>query len=154
MFTMDEQEEVPPPQRITSMSRDDRIAEFLRLDARIKELSYERREHASALTEIAADERNGRKTVHLQASDGSRILVDFKTDYECDNEELGAVKELLKDEKFDEIFKTTYVPRVIKLRSFLNTVFSDEAWETAKTLIKQSVKEVEKTPYVSVEKSR
>jgi hypothetical protein len=60
MFTLDdEQQEASQPQRVTGLSRDERINEFLRLDSQIKELSYERRAHASALMEIAAEERDG-----------------------------------------------------------------------------------------------
>jgi hypothetical protein len=158
VFSMDETEEQPevsesqPP---TGLSDDERIAEFLRLDTRIKELSIERREHASVLTEIAAAKRNGdQKTVHLQANNGSRVQVEFKTDWECVSADVETAKELLKDEKFNELFKTTYTPKLRNLKSFLNTVYSDEAWETAKAIIKESVKEVDKTPYVSTERSK
>lgn len=154
MFTLDEQEEVPQPHTVTGLSKDERIKEFLRLDAQIKELSYERRGHASALIEIAAEERDGQKTVHMQSSNGSKVAVEFKTDWVCDSQELETVKELLKDEKFNEIFKTEYTPRVRPLRTFLNTVFSDERWEIAKGLIRECCKEVEKQPYVAIEKAK
>ncbi len=155
MFTLDyEQQEASQPQGVTGLSRDERINEFLRLDSQIKELSYERRAHASALMEIAAEERNGLKTVHMQANNGARVAVEFKTDWVVDSQELETVKELLKDEKFNELFKTEYTPKVRSLRSFLNTVFSEEAWNVAKDLIKQSVREVEKSPYVCVEKTK
>ena len=155
MFTLDdEQQEVAQPQRDTGLSRDERIKEFLRLDGQIKELSYERRGHASALMEIASEERNGQKTVHLQANDGARVAVEFKSAWECNTEEVECARELLKDQQFNNLFKTTYTPKVRELKKFLNTVYSDEAWETAKGIIKEHVKEVEKTPFVSVEKER
>lgn len=155
MFTLDdEQSEASYPQAVTGLSRDERIKEFLRLDAQIKELSYERKGHASALMEIAAEERNGQKTVHLQSSNGSRVSVEFKSAWECNAEEVEAAKELLKDEQFNVLFKTTYTPKVRELKKFLNTVYSEEAWEVAKQIIKEHVREVEASPYVCAEKTK
>lgn len=155
MFTLDdEQSEVAQPQEVTGLSRDERIKEFLRLDAQIKELSYERKEHASALMEMAVGERNGQKTVHLQSNNGARVAVEFKSAWECNTEEVECAKELLKDQQFNSLFKTTYTPKVRELKKFLNTVYSNEAWETAKQILKEHVKEVERTPFVSVEKEK
>jgi hypothetical protein len=154
MFTLYEQEEAPQPQRVTGLSKDERIKEFLRLDAQIKDLSYERKAHASALLEIAAEERNGQKTVHLQASNGARVAVEFKSAWECNAEEVEVAKELLKDRQFNNLFKTTYTPKVRELRKFLNTVYSDEAWEVAKQIIKEHVREVESSPYVCADKTK
>jgi hypothetical protein len=151
-FSMDEQEEDQRPEPFAGMSDDERIAEFIRLDTKIKELSAERRNHASVLTEKAFNERDGQKTVHLQANDGSKVKVEFKTTWTVDHEELEVVRELLKDEKFNELFKTEYTPKLKTLKVFLNTGFSDERWNTAKAMIKECVKEVEQSPYVSVEK--
>lgn len=147
-FSMDDDRE---PEPVRGMSDDERIAEFIRLDARIKELAAEKREHASVLTEKAFSERNGQKTVHLQANDGSKLAVEFKTDWAVDSQGLEAVKELLK-ERFAEIFKTEYSPRLRQLKTFLNTAFTDEPSQIAKELIKEYVREVEKGAYVSVEK--
>lgn len=152
-FSMDEQEEDQRPEPITGLSRDDHITQFLSLDAQIKELSYRRREHASALTQAAFEEKNGQKTVHLQANDGSRVAVEFKTDWECDPE-VETAKELLGAERFNELFKTTYTPKLRNLKSFLSTGFTDERRQTAKQIIKDSVREVDRTPYVMAEKSR
>lgn len=152
-FSMDEENEGERPQ-LSGLSRDDHITQFLNLDSRRRELSYQIREHTSALTEIAQSERNGQKTVHLQANDGSRIQVEFKTDWDVNQEEVEVAKELLKDEEFNKLFKTVYTPRVRELKKFLNTVFPDEAWNTAKEIIKEHVKEVDGYPYVSVEKKR
>lgn len=149
IFTMDEEERRP---QVHGLSDDEHIARFLELDARIRELSYERREHASALVEVAMSKRTDLKTVHLQAHNGSRVQVEFKTDWECNSEEVECAKELLKDEKFNELFKTTYTPKLRALKTFLNTGFSDERWETAKDIIKANVKEVPKTPYVQAER--
>ena len=155
-FSMDdeEQEEPQPSKGFTGLSRDERIKEFLRLDAQIKELSYERRGHASALIEAAAEERNGQKTVHLQGSNGARVAVEFKSAWECNTEEVEVAKELLQDQQFNSLFKTTYTPRVRELKKFMNTVYSDEAWEVAKQIIKEHVKEVDASPYVCAEKAK
>lgn len=153
-FTVDEQEEGEQTQVFSGLSPDEHIDRFLRLDAQIKELSYERRAHATALIEKATQERRSQKTVHLQAHSGERVQVEFKTDWECNSEELETAKELLKDEKFNELFKTTYTPRLKALKMFLNTGFTDEAWQVAKEIIIEHVKEVEKTPYVSTDKTK
>lgn len=153
-FTMEEQEEGEQYQGFTGLSRDEHIARFLRLDAQIKELSYERRAHATALIEKATEERRSQKTVHLQAHSGERVQVEFKTDWECDSVELETAKELLKDEKFNELFKTTYTPRLKAFKMFLNTGFSEEAWNVAKEIINEHCKEVDKQPYVSTDKTK
>lgn len=156
-FSMDDEQEQEEPQQsqgFTGLSRDERIKEFLRLDAQIKELSYERRDHASALMELAAGERNGQKTVHLQASNGARVAVEFKSAWECNTEEVECARELLKDKQFNTLFKTTYTPKVRELKKFLNTVYSDEAWEIAKGIIKEHVKEVPASPYVCADKTK
>lgn len=150
-FTMENKDERPPA---TGLSRDEHIAQFLSLDARIRELSYERQGHVSVLKEQAHSERTAQqKTVHLQATDGAMVQVEFQTAWECNSEELETAKELLKDEKFNEIFKTTYTPRLRAFKLFLNTGFSDEAWNVAKEIIKEHCREVDKTPYVQAEKS-
>jgi F0F1-type ATP synthase delta subunit len=150
IFTMDdEQEQEQPPQQFTGLSRDDHISQFLTLDAQIKELSYRRREHASALTEAAFAEKNGQQRVRLRANDGSEVIVEFQKTWVCDSAELETAKELLKDEMFSSLFKTEYTPKVRALRTFLNTVFSDERSETAKQIIKEFCKETDKHPYVS-----
>jgi hypothetical protein len=141
------------PASSSGMSTDEIIKEFIRLDTQIKELAYQRSEYQSALAQAAVDVRNGQKTVHLETSDRKgRIKVEFKSGHVCDITELDCAKELLGDERFNEIFKTEYTPKLLKLKTFLNTKSADERVETARGIIKAAVVEIEKTPWVAVEK--
>lgn len=141
------------PSSATGMSDDELIAEFIRLDTQIKDLAYQRSEYSSALAQKAVEARNGQATVHLETSDRkSKVKVEFKRGYNCDQMEIECAKDLLGDERFNEIFKTEYSPRLQKLKTFLNTKSADERVETARGIIKAAVVEVEKTPYVSTEK--
>lgn len=144
----------PVPASASGMSADEIIKEFIRLDTQIKELAYQRSEYSSALTQAAVEVRNGQSTVHMETSDRKqKVKVEFRKGWECDQAEIECAKELLKDERFNEIFRTEYSPKVAKLRTFLNTKSSDERIETARQIIKAAVKEVERSPYCSVEKS-
>jgi hypothetical protein len=150
---MDINEMFATPTSSSGMSADEIIKEFIRLDTQIKDLAYQRSEYSSALNQMASERRNGQSTVHLETADRkSRVKVEFKKGYNCDPMELECAKELLGDERFNEIFKTEYQPRLQKLKTFLNTVSADERVETARGIIKAAVVEVEKTPYVSTEK--
>jgi len=145
--------EQEPPPSLSGMSADEIIKEFIRLDAQIKDLAYKRSEFSTALTQAAVEVRNGQSTVHMETSDRqSKVKVEFKKGWECDQTEIECARELLKDERFNEIFKTEYSPKVAKLRTFLNTKSSDEAVEVARQIIKEAVREVEKSAYCSVEK--
>lgn len=149
--SLDEMFATPPS--ASGMSADEVIREFIRLDTQIKELAYQRSEYGSALTQKAAEIRNGQKSVHLETADRkAKVKVDFKTGHVCDQMELECAKELLGDERFAEIFKVEYTPKLLKLKTFLNTVSADERVETARGIIKAAVVEVEKTPWVAVEK--
>lgn len=136
----------------SAMSDGDKIRRWVELDKQMKALADERRIISSELIEIAAGQQNGQTIVHLQASDGSKVDVEFAKVWKVNQEEIEVAKELLKDEKFSEIFKTEYTPRLRAMRLFLNTVFDDEAWETAKAIVKEYVVEVDKPAYVSAPK--
>lgn len=141
------------PSTANGMSDDELIGAFIRLDTQIKDLAYQRSEYSSALAQKAVEARNGQSTVHLETSDrANKVKVEFKKGYVCDQMEIECAKELLGDERFNEIFKTEYSPRLQKLKTFLNTKSADERVETARGIIKAAVVEVEKTPYVSTEK--
>lgn len=141
------------PAAASGMSADEVIREFIRLDTQIKDLAYQRSEYSSALTQKAAEIRNGQKSVHLETSDRkAKVKVEFRTGQVCDQMELECAKELLGDERFAEIFKVEYTPKLLKLKTFLNTVSADERVETARGIIKAAVVEIEKSPYVSTEK--
>jgi hypothetical protein len=136
-----------------SISADEAITGFIRLDQRVKEAAQERAMYSSVLTQSAVDQRNGQATVHLEASSGSRVKVEFKKGFSCDQSELECARELLGDEKFSELFKTEHSPKAKNLKTFLNTKFANEKIATAQEIIRAAVQEVERSPYVSVEKS-
>jgi hypothetical protein len=135
-----------------SISDDEMIHEFLRLDNLIREAVSEKQWYSSAIAAKAVGEASGQKTVTLQASDGAQVHVEFKAGWECDSTELETARELLGDEKFQHIFKTEYTPKVRNLRSFMSTVFADERDEVARIIIKENCKEVEKRPWVSAKR--
>lgn len=138
------------------MSSDQAIREYVRLDKIIRDAASERNWVKGILTASAEAERNGTmKTVHVETADGSqKVKVEFKTEWEVKNQsEMETVRELLGEARFSEIFKTEYTPKARALQSFLNTSSGDERFKTAKTIIKEIVKEVPKTPTVTVEKS-
>lgn len=141
------------PSSAAGMSTDEIIKEFIRIDAEIKDLAYQRSEYSSALYAKAAEIRNGQSVVHLETADRKhRVKVEFKKEHVFDPSEIECAKELLGDERFNEIFKTEYTPRLKSLKTFLNTVSADERIETGRAIIKETLQEKEKTPYVSTEK--
>lgn len=142
------------PKPESGISLEEAIREFVRLDTRVKESASERQWPASIIAHHATDERNGLKTVHMEtASRDLKVKVDFRSALEVtDDSQMEAVRQLLGDERFFELFKVKYEPRAKALKTFLNTGSTSEAVKTAKELIKESVTEVDKTPYVSVEK--
>lgn len=135
-----------------SMSQDDLIAEFSRLDALVKEHGARRREIGAALAEIAAENKGAQNTVKLESTGGQRIKVEFGFDYEFDNEQMFTAADLLGKECFDGLFSTAikFTAKKRSLNGFLNTVPSDERTKTAKQIIQDAMHKKEKTPYVSV----
>lgn len=148
-FTMEDE---APTARPSGESRDDKIREWLKYDAQVKEASDKRKGYAIDLAAEAFGEADGQKTVHLPASDGSQVKVEFGTELKVVEEgEIETLKVLL-GERFDKIFDTVYKPKAKNFKLFINTVFPDEKMNTAKAILKEAVKEVPKTPYVSCEK--
>lgn len=144
-------EERPAPQ--PSMSRDELIAEFHRLDAIVKDNGSRRREIGMQLAGIAFENKKTQNTVHLQSTDGRKIKVEFGIDYEYETEQMVTAADLMGKDKFDSLFKTKieFVPKKRELKTFLNTVSSDERVETAKKIIQDATITKDKSPYVSVE---
>jgi hypothetical protein len=139
------------------MSPDQAIREYIRYDKIIKDSAYERNAARAIICQEAEANRNGAlKTVHVETADQEqKVKVEFKTELEVkdpDNQ-IGAVKDLLGETRFNEIFKTEYTPRARALQSFLNTSSGDEAFRTAKEIVKEIVKEVPKTPSITIEKA-
>ena len=140
---------------VSGMSVDQMVREWIRLDKRVKEAAGERGAYHAALLHKAAEARNGQNTVHFETADASqRVKIEFKQELNIlDQQEIECVKDLLGDEKFGEIFSISYKPKARNLKSFLNVVSGDEKIETAKGIIREFVKPVERTPYLSVERS-
>jgi len=140
---------------VSGLSVDQMIKEYVRLDKKIKEAAQERGAYHAALLERAELARNGQNTVHLDTADETqRIKVEFKSELSIvDQQEIECAKELLGDEKFNQLFSTTYKPKAKNLKTFVNSVSANEKIETAREIIKEFVKTVPKTPYLSVEKS-
>lgn len=154
--TFDEIFAEQPPIDTGGRSDDEMIAEFIKYDRQVKSAASERQWYASALAMKATQERGESKTVHLENSQRSqKIKVEFSSEWKVmDNEQITVVRELLGEERFAEMFKIQYVPRVRELKLFLSTGSTDERVKTAKDIVKQVVKDVPKlTPTLSVEKS-
>lgn len=149
--TMFEEREAPPVR--TGVSLDEAIREFIRLDRLVKDSAAERAEYNHILVENAKAVQNGQNTVHLQSSTGTRIKVEMKREQVCDQTEIECAKELLDDKTFFGLFRAKYAPKAKTLKTFLNTAFSDEKTTTAQQIIREAIKEVDKTPYVSVERA-
>lgn len=137
------------------LSHDEVLREYIKLDRAIKELATTRSWYASYLAQTAAQERGNLKTVHLETSDQKqKCKVEFQTEWKVNEpSEMEVVRKLLGDKRFDEIFKVEYTPRARAIQSFLATSSGDEGFRTAKEIVKECVVEVDKKPYVSVEKS-
>lgn len=148
--------EETPREYIGTMSLDEALREFVKLDRRVKDTAAERQWPASVIAQQALGERNGLKTVHMEtATRDVRVKVEFKSELQvADSSQMETVRQLLGDERFFELFKIEYTPRTKAVRSFLNTGSTSEQIKTAKAIIKESVKDVEKTPTVSVEKGK
>lgn len=137
------------------MSLDEAIREYIKLDQRVKETAADRQWPASIIAQAATGERNGdQKTVHMEtANQEQKVKVEFKSDMKViDASEMETVRQLLGDDRFFELFKIEYTPKARALKSFLNTGSTSEAVQTAKEIVKASVKDIEKNPTLSVEK--
>ena len=140
-----------------SLSDDEVIAEYIKLDKRVKETASTRSWYASALAQKAMEERQGpQKTVHLENSArNQKVKVEFGTEWKVlDEGQIPVIRDLLGEKRFHELFKIQYAPKVKELKAFLNTGSTDERVKTAKAIVLEVVKELNKpTPTLSVEKS-
>lgn len=136
-----------------SMSQDELIKEFHRLDALVKKYGSGRRTIGAQLTMIAQGNKKDQNTVHLQSTGGQKIKVEFGIDYDYETEQMLTAADLLGKDVFDSLFKTRleFTPKKRELKKFMNTVSSDERTESAKQIITDATIEKPKTPYVSVE---
>lgn len=137
------------------MSLEEAISEYIRIDARLQELYQEKKRCLEILLPEANDARGLSNTTRLSNHDQTKQLkVEFGTEYKCDADRLNTVKELLGDDKFEELFKLAYAAKLKGLKPFLATKSTDEQLETAKTIIKEAVTKVPKSPTVTIEKGR
>lgn len=147
-------EEVAEKSVEPSMSQDELITEFWRLDTLAKESYAAKNQIAMQLAAKAWEERDSQDTVHLQSTDGRKVKVVFGHDTEYVTAELMTVSEMLGREQFDELFesKIEFKPKKRALKLFMNTVAPDERIKTAKQMIKDATMVKPKSPYVSVER--
>ncbi len=142
----------PMPREPHGMSLDEAIHEFIRLEARRVELKQEIGDVLAVLLPEAFEIRGQQNTVRLTGQDGKQIKVEFKESHKCNSNELNLSREMLGDDKFEELFKTEYSPRLRELRMFLSSKSTDERIETAKVIIKRGCIAVQRSPFVSIEK--
>lgn len=143
------------PEPSTSMSLEDAIHEFIRIDARYQELAIQKRRALEVLLTAAVDVRGQSNTARLTSSDQkSQLKVEFGVNYKCEADRLNTVKDLVGDDVFESLFKTEYSPRLRALKPFLATKSTDERIETAKTVIREAVTTSEKSPQITIEKGR
>lgn len=143
-----------PPQATEphGMSLDDAITEVVEIDALYAELKERKKRALDVILPEAYDTRGAQNTVHLANHAGNKLKVEFKLVQKCDVNLLNTARELLGDDKFEGLFKTEYSPRLRDLKMFMSTKTTDERIETAKGIISEGWKQVEMSPYVSVEK--
>lgn len=152
----EEPEFVPvPPVAWEGMSLDETIHEFIKVSARANELYSRKKELVGMLASHAARQRGTQKTVHLSASDGARLKVEFKTTRTYDPQQMFTAADVLGKDVFDGLFVTTveFKAQLRNLNTFLNTVYTDEKMETGKQIIREATLETDGTPYISTEKT-
>lgn len=140
----------------TSMSLEDAIKEYIRIDGREQELYQEKKRVLAILLPAAMEVRRpDSSTTRLTSSDQARqIKVQFGSVYRCDVDRLNTVKELLGDDVFESLFKVEYSAKLSTLKPFLASKSTDEAIETAKAIIKEAITTAPKSPQVQIEKGR
>lgn len=144
-----------PGQGEISMSLEDAIREFIRIDARYQELGAEKRRALEILLPAAFDVRGQSNTTRLASSDQkSQLKVEFGVNYKCETDRLNTVKDLLGDDVFESLFKVEYTPKLKNLKPFLATKSTDESIETAKEIIREAVTTTPKSPQITIEKGR
>lgn len=136
------------------MSLEEAIKEYVRIQNRYAELGEEKRRVLDVLEPAAREAKSdGSKTCRVANHDGSQVLkAEFGANIDCDVNVLNEVKEMLGDDKFEELFRTTYAPRQRALRPFLTTKTTDELIETAKEKVAMAIRISPTPPRFSVEK--
>lgn len=136
------------------MSLEEAIKEYVRIQRRYKELGEEKRSVMEVLEPAAREVKpQGSKTARVANHDQSIVLkVEFGANIACDLNLLNEVKEMLGDDKFEDLFKTEYVPKQKTLKPFLSTKTTDERIETAKEKIVMALDIKPTPPKFTIEK--
>ena len=147
----------PSPEREPdyAMSLEDAIQEYVRIDLRYQQLAEEKRRCLEVLIPEAMDVRGTTNTIRLQSHDGKiELKITFDTTDKVDKQRLETVRDLLGDDVFEDYFKIEYTAKRKTLKPFLASKSTDERIETAKTIIKEAVIAVPKSPSIVIEKGR
>ena len=137
------------------MSLEDAIQEYVRIDLRYQELAEEKRRCLEVLIPVALEVRGTTNTTRLQSHDGKiELKITFDTTDRIDKQRLETVREILGDDVFEDYFKIEYTAKRKTLKPFLASRSTDERIETAKTIIKEAVVPVPKSPSITIEKGR
>lgn len=152
----DEAEQQHEPDRPqSSMSLEDAIHEFVKIDERYKQLAYEKKCVLDVLLPAAFEVRGQSNTTRLTSSDQkTQLKVEFGETYKCEVDRLNTVKDLVGDDVFEGLFKTEYAPKLRSLRPFLASKSTDERIETAKGIIREAIRTAPKSPQITIEKGR
>lgn len=138
-----------------SMSLEDAIHEYIRIDGRYSELSQEKKRALEVLLSAAFEVRGQSNTTRLTSSDQrSQLKVEFGINYKCEVDKLNTVKDLLGEDVFESLFKVEYAPKLKALKPFLASRSTDERIESAKEIIREAVTTTPKSPQVTIEKGR
>lgn len=150
---IEEVEQRNQPELSSSVSLEDAIDEYIRIQTRQMQLTEEKKRVLELLIPAALEARQGAKTARIANHNNSVVLkAEFHEGYRCDTNGLNQVREILGDDVFEDYFKVEYKPKLRALRTFLATRSTDERAETAKEEIKKHVTSYEESPRFTVEK--
>ena len=137
------------------LSLEDAIQEYVRIQTRYAELAQDKRRVMAILVPAAFDVRGTSNTTRLDSADGkTQLKVEFKSAFKCETDRLNTARELLGDDRFEDLFKTEYKPKLRGLKPFLASKSTDERIETAKTIIREAVTESDLSPQITIEKGK
>jgi hypothetical protein len=142
--------EAPP-----SMSLEEAIKRFVQIQKRYAELAEEKRDVMAVLEPHASALRAGTNTTRLTSDDdGIHLKFEFSKDITLDPACVPDVRELLGDDIFENLFAVKYAPRLRALKPWLASKSPDERLETARQIIRESMREIPRPPSVTIEKNK
>lgn len=138
-----------------SMSLEDALNEFVRIQNRYSELAEEKKRIMEILIPAAIEARQERSnTCRISNHNGKVVIkVEFKNHVACNTNVLNEVKEMIGEDRFEELFKVEYTPKKRTLAPFLATKTTDERIETAKEKIAEALTIGPASPQFTVEKA-